>query len=202
MTIAVPTVWGMIREVALRRAIQDARDRRQQELTEVQERARGMRRRLRELTDRSLALGSVRGRFVPEPKPEAAVPPAPIANAPAPTAAPVPVAESMTLPEVSNPAPTAILTPMPVRRDEEVHAKLLGMLREQYVDGFTVGQMREAMEFAEPGKPHTYDEAWGLANNLLRAKAFEVAGFRPGDKGPIRVLRVSKALAIPAGAPP
>src|SRR3989442_14946841 len=58
--------FEMLREVALRKALQDARDRRQVELTDVQERGRAMRRRLRELTDRSLALGSVHSRFVPE----------------------------------------------------------------------------------------------------------------------------------------
>jgi hypothetical protein len=79
---------------------------------------------------------------------------------------------------------------------EEGHEALLAELASRYPDGFTVGQMREALDEAESGRVHSYDAAWALANNLLRTKAFEVAGSRPGPSGPIRVLRVAPAVAV------
>ena len=151
-----------------------------------------MRRRLRELTDRSLALGSVHSRFVPD--------------------APLDLSETHepasiegTTPSVPSPAPApeprqAPLLPIVVRPDEEVHAKLLTALRERHGDGFTVGQMRDLLDELESPRAHSYDAAWALANNLVKSRTLEVAGFRTGEKGPIRILRVAGRGASPAGA--
>jgi hypothetical protein len=174
----------MLREVALRKALQHGRDRRQGELDEVQERGRALRRRLRELTDRSLALGSVHGRFVLESAPPPAVGPAEPALMTAPAPSPPP---ALRIEDVR-----AVLAPP----KEEAHEALLAALAARYKDGFTVGQMREVLDEVESGRVHTYDAAWTLANNLLRSRAFEVAGSRPGPAGPIRVLRVAAPLAV------
>jgi len=175
----------MIREVALRRALQDARDHRQREMDAVQERGRALRRRLRELTDRHLALGAVHGRFFPE-APVSAEP----VVAPAPVAAPAPLPSPP--PEIPLELVRAVLAPP----KEEAHEELIAALAARYPDGFTVGQMREVLDDVESGRVHSYDAAWALANNLLRTKAFEVAGSRPGPSGPIRVLRVGPAVAV------
>jgi len=179
----------MLREVALRRALQDARDRRQRHLDDVQERGRVLRRRLRELTDHGLALGAVHGRFFPEgpvaeaPAPEAFAPAAPVA-APSPSPAPEPIPIELV---------RAVLAPP----KEEGHEALLAELGSRYPDGFTVGQMREVLDEVESGRVHSYDAAWALANNMLRSRALEVAGSRPGPSGPIRVLRVPPAVTVP-----
>ena len=176
----------MLREVALRKALQHGRDRRQGELDEVQERGRALRRRLRELTDRSLALGSVHGRFVPESAPPPTEMPAEAGPMPAPAPSPPPP-PALGIEEVR-----AVLAPP----KEEAHEALLAALAARYKDGFTVGQMREVLDEVESARAHTYDAAWTLANNLLRSRAFEVAGSRPGPAGPIRVLRVAAPLAV------
>ncbi len=172
----------MLREVALRSALQDARDRRQRELDETQERARALRRRLRELTDRSLALGTVHGRFTP-PEPTTPAEPA-VAEPPPPRADPVPT------PSPADPLPAPTFTLPPPKR-EEGHEKLALTLLGRHPDGFTVGQMKEILDELE-GRAHTYDAAWALANNLLRTRVLEVAGTRAGPSGPIRVLRVGR----------
>src|SRR3990172_3764299 len=82
----------MLREVSLRKALQDARDRRARELEDVVVRGQALRRRLRELTDRSLALGTVHARFFAE------APAAPLAPA-------TPVPESPPTPTIHPPGP-------------------------------------------------------------------------------------------------
>ncbi|HEV8595899.1 MAG TPA: hypothetical protein VGR51_10275 [Thermoplasmata archaeon] len=183
----------MLREVALRRALQHARDRRAFELEDVQERGKALRRRLRELTDRTLALGSVHGRFVVEGPPTASDAPvvagpiaeAPIANLAAETA------------EINAPpTPPPITLAPPPKRDPN-QERLAATLIARFPEGFTVGQMRDLLDELE-GRTHTYDAAWALANNLLRTRVIELAGSRPGPTGPIRVMRV--AGRAPAGA--
>src|SRR6266571_1440259 len=174
----------MLREEALRRALQFARDRRGRELEELQERSRALRRRLRELTDRGMALGSVHGRFAPEGPAPAVVattvaPPAPIAT---PTASPSPVAP----PAAASPAPSPFVVAA-----EPSYDALLRPLSARHPGGFTVGQLKAVMEELD-GKAHTYDAAWALANTLLRTRALELAGSRPGPTGQIRVLRVAR----------
>src|SRR6266571_5108724 len=157
----------MLREEALRRALQHARDRRQRELDEVQEHGKALRHRLRELTDRSLALGSVHGRFARETSEGAALEP---------VAAPsiVPEASPVAAPVQARPSPAPVFTlPPPVpRKDEESHDKLLAALGDRHPEGFTVGQMKDLMEGLD-GRAHSYDAAWALANVLLRARALE-----------------------------
>jgi hypothetical protein len=177
----------MYREVALRRALDDARGRRAQELEDLVERQRALRRRLRELQDRELALGTVHGRF-------AATPPAPPPEGRAPAEE---SASTVATLAPSQPAPLAspllearvVLTPP--RRDEETYAALLLELHARFPDGFTVSQMREVMDATDPDKAHSYDGAWSLANNLHRSRALELAGTKLGPTGvPIRVYRI------------
>lgn len=189
----------MLREVSLRKALQDARDRRGRELEEVERRSHALRRRLRELTDRSLALGTVHARFFV------------VSPAIAPTALPVPaVAETpppaveAPRPPLAAPAPWAQLSPShpplaPMKRPEESHENLLLALSARHAEGFTVGQMREIMDEVEGGM-HTYDVAWTLAGTLQRARIFDVAGSRQGPAGPIRVFRVARRPE-PVGVP-
>ena len=176
----------MLREVALRRALQGARDRRHAELEEIQERMKGLRRRLRELTDRSLAVGSVHARFFaerPAGEPVIAEPAAPVApESPATEPSPIP-------PTAAAPSPPIA----PTRRDVDP-GKLVGALVSRYPDGFTVGQMKEVLDEVD-GRAHTYDAAWALANAYVRERKFELAGTRPGPAGPIRVFRVSPGAA-------
>ena len=180
----------MLREVALRRALEDGRNRRQRELEDVQERGRALRRRLRELTDRMTALGTVHGRFaVPEaPRPEEVARPVEAPSLP----------ETATQPSgVETVGPTFTLTP--VRREEEVHAPLLQVLATRFPEGFTAGQMREVLDETEPGRPHSYDAAWTMANALSRTRAIEIVGTRSGPTGAsIRVYRVPPSIAAPA----
>jgi len=152
----------------------------------VQDRSRALRRRLRELTDRALALGSVHGRFGPGGGGS------PADRAPEPASAPPMRAPPSLVP----PAPVftpAVLAPP----KEETHEPLLAALSDRHGEGFTVGQMRELMEELD-GRGHTYDAAWALANNLLRTRALEIAGTRPGTAGPIRVLRVARVARVHA----
>ncbi|TLZ53168.1 MAG: hypothetical protein E6K18_00935 [Methanobacteriota archaeon] len=86
-----------------------------------------------------------------------------------------------------------------MRAPEESHEKLLAALVERHPDGFTVSQMKDVLE-AVDGRTRSYDAAWTLANTLLRNRALEIAGSRPGPTGPIRVLRVNKPLPTPAEA--
>lgn len=146
-----------------------------------------MRRRLRELTDRGMALGSVHGRFAPESpaSPVMATTVAPSAPIAPPTASPPPVAP---------PAPTSPSPPPFVIVPEPSYDALLRPLSARHPDGFTVGQLKAVMEELD-GKAHTYDAAWALANTLLRARALELAGSRPGPTGQIRVLRVARERA-------
>ena len=151
-----------------------------------------MRRRLRELTDRTLALGHVHGRFAREPSEAPTLPglspPPPTPSESLPPSAPI------AAPLVAAPAITFTL--LPAHKDEESHEKLLAALGDRHPEGFTVGQMKELMEGLD-GRAHSYDAAWALANVLLRARALEVAGSRPGPTGPIRVLRVPRAPTPP-----
>lgn len=185
----------MLREVALRRAIEDARTRRAGELEEVVDRQGALRRRLRELQDRIFALGAVHGRFAPSGPSEGPelhavapdeaeatlTPPASAAIAPMPLEAPVP----------SAPAEDVRRFLAPPKQDAQTHAALLTALASRHADGFTVAQMREGMDQEDPARAHTYDAAWSLANTLLRSQTIELAGTRPGPAGqPIRVYRV------------
>src|SRR3989304_5230658 len=115
----LPRSKAVLREEALRRALQFGRDRRARELEEVQERSRVLRRRLRELTDRGLALGSVHGRFGMEGAGSAAAPEPAAVQHPTMGAAPVPRPPTL--------APSFTLAPL-APRPEESHAKLLGAL--------------------------------------------------------------------------
>lgn len=178
----------MLREVALRKALQDARDRRFEELEDVQTRSKAMRRRLRELTDRSLALGSVHGRFATAAE-----------SAPAIAAPPVPELPQAAPPDASRePGPDVVRTPLPFgppKRDESSD-RLVAQLVARHAEGFTVGQIREVLDEVE-GRTHTYDAAWALANVLLRNRVLELAGTRPGPAGPIRVMRVAGSPVPP-----
>jgi len=195
----------MLREVALRRAIEDARGRRAQELEELVHRQGALRRRLRELQDRLLALGTVHGRFAKpeEPPPEAA---AGFGVTPGITPPSIPAIEPLPT-DTAPPSTDAPRTPAdlrvllaPPKRDAETHAPLLKSLASHHPDGFTVSQMRDVMDFSDPERPHSYDAAWTLANALLRSQTLELAGTRPGPSGvPIRVYRVPQAAVPPAG---
>ena len=153
----------------------------------MQERSRVLRRRLRELTDRGLALGSVHGRFGMEGAGSAA--------APEPAAVQPPTVGAARAPTPPTFAPSFTLAPL-APRPEESHAKLLGALAARHEDGFTVGQMKAVMEELD-GRTRSYDAAWALANRLERARVLELAGSRPGPAGPIRVFRVPRAAAPP-----
>ena len=161
----------------------------------MQERGKGLRRRLRELTDRSLALGAVHGRFAPADRAAPTESPiAPPIETEKPIVSPVP-GENQETPQ-SPPITPAIFA---MRAPEESHEKLLAALVERHPDGFTVSQMKDVLE-AVDGRTRSYDAAWTLANTLLRNRALEIAGSRPGPTGPIRVLRVNKPLPTPAEA--
>ena len=151
----------------------------------MQERSRVLRRRLRELTDRGLALGSVHGRFGKDAL-EAAPAPGPASTESRP-------ASAAPLPPAAVSAPSFTLAP-PAPRPEESHEKLLAALAARHEDGFTVGQMKAVMEELD-GRTRSYDAAWALANRLERARVLELAGSRPGPAGPIRVFRVPRATA-------
>ena len=183
----------MLREVALRRAIEDARTRRAHELEEVVARQGAFRRRLRELQDRLLALGTVHERFAKPESPVLAVPGGSLEPSPPPVAVAIPPSPPVTT------VPTAgVQTPAEVRailappkRESEANASLIASLASRHPEGFTVSQMRDVMDFSEPERPHSYDAAWTLANSLLRVQALELAGTRPGPSGmPIRLYRV------------
>ncbi len=162
----------------------------------MQEQGKALRRRLRELTDRSLALGSVHGRFAREP--DAPAPP----TVPEPPPTVLPDASIVASPPiVAHPSPgtsSSVASPI-TRKPEESHGKLLAALGDRHPEGFTVGQMKDLMEGLD-GRAHSYDAAWTLANVLVRSRALEVAGSRPGPTGPIRVLRVPRG-PMPTEAP-
>jgi len=152
-------------------------------------RGQALRRRLRELTDRSLALGTVHARFFAE------APAAPVAPA-------TPVPETPPTPAIEAPAPSPAAAPLvprspappplvPMKRAEDAHGRLLLALSDRHGEGFTVGQMRELMDEVEGGT-HSYDLAWTLAGTLQRARVLDIAGSRPGPAGPIRVFRVAR----------
>ena len=183
----------MLREVALRNALQNARDLRAEQLEETVHRATALRRRLRELTDRHLALGAVHARFVPEQtieSPPPAAEPVTAAEPPQPTAPSPP----HPLPEIVRAAPTL------AKRPEEGYEKALEALAARFADGFSVGQMREVLDEVQ-GRTHTYDFAWTLANTLQRARVLDIAGSRQGPAGPIRVFRVAPRPAVAATTP-
>lgn len=182
----------MLREVALRKALQEARNRRAQELAEVEARLGALRRRLRELSDRALAVGMVHARFFAEANPLPGTPASPLPGAPA-----SPPTPTVTI-EVTPREPSMPLLPVP--RPEEIHATLLGALAERFPDGFTVAQMQQVMEELE-GRARSYDAAWALAGTLQRARALDVAGSRKGPTGvPIRIFRVApRTVAAEAG---
>lgn len=177
----------MLRELALRRALEDARDRRSRELEDMQGKSRALRRRLRELTDRLAAMGHVHARFAPPEVPR----PAEETTEATPEPAPV-TAEPVTEPKIA---------PLPVRRPEEQYGATLRALGQRFPGGFTTSQLRDVLDETESGKAHTYDAAWTLANTFLRSRVFELAGTRPGPTGaPIRVYRVSPKVVLPAEA--
>lgn len=186
----------MLREVALRRAIEDARARRARELEEVVERQGSLRRRLRELQDRLLALGTVHGRFAgPEAK---GAPVGTLLESEAPRAPPTTVSVAPTPSEVATAADVRLFLAAP-KPEAETHGALLAALASRHPDGFTVSQMREIMDLEDAARAHSYDAAWSLANTLLRSQALELAGTRPGPAGqPIRVYRVPHAASTTA----
>src|SRR3990172_3320917 len=205
----------MLREVALRRAIEDARAHRARELEGVVGRQGARRRRLRELQDRLLALGTVHERFAkPEDlaataaslsttsSPSTTATPSMTATptAPVPPREEAPPVESMV---VRTPSDIRLIL-APPKRDAEAYAPLLDSLVLRRPEGFTVSQMRDVMDFAEPERAHSYDAAVSLANTLLRSQTLVLAGTRAGPSGlPIRVYRVPRAApSSPAGAPP
>jgi len=190
----------MLREVALRRAIEDARTRRADELEDVVGRQTALRRRLRELQDRILALGTVHGRFAGPEAGEAHAPASlPLEAVPS-HAAPAPPAVAAS-PEPTIPVEEVKRFLAPPKQDAETHAALTGALAIRHPEGFTVTQMREVMDLEEPTRAHSYGAAWSLANTLLRTHTIELAGTRPGPAGqPIRVYRVHPS-ASPAGGP-
>jgi len=204
----------MLREVALRRAIEDARAHRARELEEVVGRQGALRRRLRELQDRLFALGTVHERFAkPEDLAATATSPSTIASpsttaTPSMTAtptAPVPPKEEAAPAESEVPrTPSDIrIILAPPKRDAEAYAPLLDSLVLRHPEGFTVSQMRDVMDFAEPERAHSYDAAWSLANTLLRSQTLVLAGTRAGPSGlPIRVYRVPRAAPSSAEAAP
>jgi len=198
----------MLREVALRRAIEDARAHRARELEEVVGRQGALRRRLRELQDRLFALGTVHERFAkPEDLAAVAASPSTTASPPmtATPTAPVPPKEEAAPVEsmvVRTPSDIRVIL-APPKRDAEAYAPLLGSLASRHPEGFTVSQMRDVMDFAEPERAHSYDAAWSLANTLLRSQTLVLAGTRAGPSGlPIRVYRVPRAAPPPAEAAP
>ena len=198
----------MLREVALRRAIEDARAHRARELEEVVGRQGALRRRLRELQDRLHALGTVHERFA-KPEDLAATATSPSTTAtPSMTAtptAPVPPKEEAAPAESEVPrTPSDIrIILAPPKRDAEAYAPLLDSLVLRHPEGFTVSQMRDVMDFAEPERAHSYDAAWSLANTLLRSQTLVLAGTRAGPSGlPIRVYRVPRAAPPSAEAAP
>lgn len=172
-----------------------------------------MRRRLRELQDRMLALGTVHERFA---RPEIVA--AAAGSAPQGSAAPAAAPESLAVPRPAPDAipfaapmpiePTAAQTPPEVRailappkREAETYAPLLSTLASRHPEGFTVSQLRDLMDFTEPQRAHTYDAAWTLANSLLRTQTLELAGTRAGPSGlPIRVYKIP--LSVPGSEVP
>ena len=165
-----------------------------------------LRRRLRELQDRLLALGTVHERFA-KPEDLAAIAASPSTTASPSMTAPVPVppteeaapVESMV---VRTPSDIRVIL-APPKRDAEAYAPLLGSLASRHPEGFTVSQMRDVMDFAEPARAHSYDAAWSLANTLLRSQTLVLAGTRAGPSGlPIRVYRVPRAAPPSAEAAP
>lgn len=183
----------MLREVALRRALEAALLRRRGELDELQSRGTTLRRRLRELTDQLIATDAVRERFPGPEEPGGPAPPE--IPAPTPSAPPRPAAEVPAMREAvpERVDPKLVLAPPPP--PERVHAALLVALAERHPQGFTVGQLRDLLEETEPDRPHSYDAAWSLTNTLLRRQALELAGTKPGPAGPIRVFCVPQPVA-------